>query len=242
MIKAESIVFMWPKSSSFTLSIDHLTVTKGEKVFIQGASGCGKTTLLSLLSGVNRTHSGQLSVLGSQLSSLSGGQRDQFRADHIGVVFQLFNLLPYLTAIENVVLACKFSKQRAQKAIAKSGSLEQEAIRLLAKLELSNQQLLNKPVGQLSIGQQQRIAAARALIGSPDIIIADEPTSSLDHEVSESFLDLLFTEIEACNATLLFVSHDTRLKERFDSTWTLMHDQDKQESRLLLTQPERSTS
>ena len=216
IIDAKHLEFSWPNADSFKLSVDSLSIAKNEKIFIQGPSGCGKSTLLSLLSGVNLASSGKLKVLGATLGSLSASQRDQFRADHIGLIFQMFNLLPYLTTLENVMLACEFSQSRKKNALKHSSSIEQEAKRLLAHLEIANKNLLNKPVNQLSVGQQQRVAAARALIGSPEIIIADEPTSSLDADRCDAFMNLLLQEANACHSTLIFVSHDKGLTTHFD--------------------------
>ena len=223
IIEANNLEFNWP-NSTFKLLIEQLSVYQGDKIFIQGASGCGKSTLLSLLSGVNKASKGTLSVFDSELSSMSSGQRDRFRADHIGIIFQQFNLLPYLSTLENVLLACEFSPARKKRVLNKAKSLEQEAKRLLSHLEISGNTLLQKPVNQLSVGQQQRVAAARALIGSPEIIIADEPTSSLDADRCDAFMRLLIQETQACNASLLFVSHDERLQTHFDRSLKLYLD------------------
>lgn len=220
IIEANNITFNWP-NSEFKLLIKQLSVSKAEKIFIQGPSGCGKSTLLSLLCGVNLPNSGKLTIFNTDLNTLSSSQRDQFRADHIGIIFQQFNLLPYLTALENVLLACDFSPMRKQRILNKSLCVKQEAERLLSNLEISNKALLKKPINELSVGQQQRVAAARALIGSPEIIIADEPTSSLDAVRCNAFMKLLIEEAQACEATLLFVSHDERLRTHFDSSLTL---------------------
>ena len=147
IIEANNIKYNWP-NSDFELSIKQLLVSKAEKVFIQGPSGCGKSTLLSLLSGINLSNRGMLTVLNTDLNTLSSSQRDQFRADHIGIIFQQFNLLPYLTALENVLLACEFSPVRKKRIFNKSLSVKQEALRLLSHLEISNKALLKKPINQ----------------------------------------------------------------------------------------------
>ncbi|MDN3651633.1 ABC transporter ATP-binding protein [Thalassotalea ponticola] len=221
-IDIHELQFRWSESADHLLAIDRLTIAQGEKVFLYGPSGSGKTTLLSLLCGINSVQSGQLTLLNTDLSLLTASQRDQFRADHLGVIFQMFNLIPYLTSIENVLLAVQFSASRKQNAIAKSGSLLNEAKRLLKHLDMADDTLLNKPVNQLSIGQQQRVAVARALMGSPKIIIADEPTSSLDAQRCEGFLQLLANECQALGATLIFVSHDLRLQHGFDRVFSLV--------------------
>ena len=132
MINIKQLSFKWQKQQSNpTLAITTLEIAKGEHVFLHGPSGCGKSTLLSLLAGINRPTSGSLSIFDCDLSKLSNSKRDAFRADHIGYIFQNFNLLPYLSPLENVTLGCQFSKQRQKKALINSSSLDKEAARLL---------------------------------------------------------------------------------------------------------------
>ena len=133
----------------------------------------------------------------------------------------MFNLIPYLSLLENVTLPCRFSKKRHAKALEKEQSLENEAVRLLNQLGIHDQSLMQRKVTELSMGQQQRVATARALIGAPEIIIADEPTSALDADSREAFLKLLFSECEAADATLIFVSHDSGLQTLFDQSIAL---------------------
>lgn len=221
IITIQNLRFRWPDNLVDTLSIEALTIKAGEKVFIRGASGTGKTTLLNLLSGVAEANSGSVRVLGQEIKQLKPAARDHFRAQHIGYIFQAFNLIPYLTMAQNVALACHFSKARKQRALTQASSLDAEIHRLLDHLELNDKQLLHKPVTTLSIGQQQRVAAARALIGQPELIIADEPTSALDSDRRQRFLELLFQEVEHCGSTLVFVSHDASLEQLFDRSITL---------------------
>ena len=185
-------------------------------MFIEGPSGSGKSTLLSLLGGVISPREGTVRILGSELSAMPARRRDRFRADHVGFIFQMFNLVPYLSMIDNVTLPCRFSHRRRQRVGLRAGGLEAEARRLLARLELARPELIGRAVTELSIGQQQRVAAARALIGAPELLIADEPTSALDEGTRERFLDLLSAQCEEAGASLLFASHDTRLGARFD--------------------------
>ncbi len=208
--------FRWPGQSDDLISIDDLRLEAGEHLFVRGASGSGKTTLLNLLAGVNTPTSGSVRLLGTDLSELSASRRDQFRADHIGVIFQQFNLLPYLTTLENVTLACSFSDRKRVRAAA-DGDVEATARRLLHALNLA-ERFHDAQVNRLSVGQQQRVAVARALIGGPEILIADEPTSALDADNRDRFLDLLFREAEAQHCTLVFVSHDPQLADRFSRT------------------------
>lgn len=210
VIHLQDVRFRWPGQSEDLLDIPELLINKGEHLFIQGPSGSGKTTLLNLLTGINLATSGSVNILGTQLDSLNNTQRDQFRADHLGVIFQQFNLLPYLSLLENVQLPCGFSKRKRSNA----GNISETALRLLAQLGIPNS-LLNQPVAKLSVGQQQRTAVARALIGSPEILIADEPTSALDTDNRDRFMELLFQETEAQGSTLIFVSHDQHIAKQF---------------------------
>lgn len=211
IINLQNVRFRWPEQEEDMLYIPELMVKKGEHLFIQGPSGSGKTTLLNLLTGINLANSGSVIVLGTPLERLSTIQRDQFRADHLGVIFQQFNLLPYLSLLENVQLPCGFSKRKKVNA----GNMHETALRLLTHLSIPAS-LLNKPVSKLSVGQQQRTAVARALIGSPEIVIADEPTSALDSDNRDRFLELLFQETEEQGSTLIFVSHDQHIAKQFN--------------------------
>lgn len=214
MISIKGLSFSWPKQHAI-LKINELEIKKGESIFLQGPSGSGKSTLLSLLAGINQPSSGKIEILNTNLNELSAGQRDKFRAEHIGYIFQMFNLLPYLSVIENVTLACEFSKKRKVKALQKSKTVIDEAKRLLDHLEIP-EHLFDQNILNLSIGQQQRVASARALIGSPELLIADEPTSALDQASREAFIKLLFKECKSAGTTLLFVSHDDTLKPLFE--------------------------
>ncbi|MCG7904382.1 MAG: ABC transporter ATP-binding protein [Candidatus Thiodiazotropha lotti] len=215
-ILLKDLRFGWRKNLPEVLHIADLEVPRGERIFIGGASGSGKSTLLALLAGVNLPTRGEVTVLGETINRLSGARRDHFRSDHIGFVFQLFNLIPYLSVLENVTLPCRFSQLRKQKATESSGDLHAEAMRLLTHLDMAHESLIHRPVTELSVGQQQRVATARALIGAPEIIIADEPTSALDSDMRQAFLRLLFQECDESGSTLLFVSHDRQLASLFE--------------------------
>jgi putative ABC transport system ATP-binding protein len=215
------IVYRWRRENPVVLDIPEFAVPVGEKLFVAGPSGSGKTTLLNLLGGVALPEQGEITVLGERLDAKSASRRDRFRADRIGFVFQQFNLVPYLSVIDNVLLPCRFSARRLANAENRASNAAEEARRLLTAMDLPVEDLIRRPVTELSVGQQQRVAAARALIGKPDLIIADEPTSSLDEEARRAFLDLLFAEVEAAGQTLVFVSHDGRLAETFDRTVAL---------------------
>lgn len=245
IIAVSKVKFTWPSNTHATIDIDEFTLKKGEHLFIKGPSGCGKSTLLSLLTGINIADQGQISILGQSLAQLSASQRDRFRADHIGYIFQQFNLLPYLSVLENVCLPCHFSPLRKQQALvdvthddvhyAKMANsqthnksdlipinkqLTTRAYQLLERLHLPST-LFERPIVELSIGQQQRVAAARALIGRPALIIADEPTSALDFDNRISFIELLMELADQANSSLVFVSHDSSLEKRFSRSINL---------------------
>ena len=211
--------FAWPGQAP-VLDIDSFELQAGERLFLRGPSGSGKSTLLGLIAGVLEAGSGRVEVLGHELTDLSGGQRDQVRADHLGVIFQMFNLVPYLSVVQNVVLPCRFSKRRLNEVKALGGP-DIEARRLLSELGLDDPALLSRKVTELSVGQQQRVAAARALIGNPSLIIADEPTSALDADSRDRFIELLSEEARKTKAALLFVSHDASLAALFDRAMDL---------------------
>lgn len=216
MIDLRALRFSWDPRAPPVVAIDSLHVDAGERVFLHGASGSGKSTLLGLLAGVIVAQVGHVRVLGTDMADLSPAARDRFRADHTGVIFQMFNLVPYLSVLENVLLPCDFSSRRRARAEARGGSPRGEALRLLESLGLDGRQLLERQPAQLSVGQQQRVAAARALIGAPELVIADEPTSALDADRRDAFVDLLFRECARESTTLLLVSHDPALAPRFD--------------------------
>jgi len=200
--------YRWPGAPGDVLDIEALSVAAGEAVFVRGPSGCGKSTLLSLLAGVLVPDSGEVCALGQSWRALSPSRRDHHRADHLGYIFQQFNLLPYLSVLDNVRLPCRFSARRARQT--PPGGAES----LLARTGLAERHW-RQPAGALSIGQQQRVAAARALIGTPELVIADEPTSALDEDLREGFMDLLLGVCADEGSALVFVSHDSRLAARF---------------------------
>ena len=216
ILDLKNVCFSWKNSGRELLNLPELLVEQHEHVFLQGPSGSGKSTLLALVGGILVSESGTLKVLGTEIKSLSSSARDAFRVDHIGFIFQLFNLLPYLSIEENVMLPLSFSKIRAKRAGRTKIDQVNEAHRLLKSLDLGEQLAEKSPVTELSVGQQQRVAAARALIGNPELIIADEPTSALDADLRHSFLELLFGECKKAGSTLLFVSHDSTLSELFN--------------------------
>jgi putative ABC transport system ATP-binding protein len=213
-VSLSRVVFAWPGQQAAAIRITSFTVPSGEQVFISGPSGSGKSTLLGLIGGILRPQSGDIAVTGVSLNSLGGSGRDAFRGDQIGFIFQQFNLIPYLSMVENVLIPCHFSSRRRFRARETAGSPLRAAHRLLERLDLAPD-LWNRKITRLSVGQQQRVAAARALIGGPPLLIADEPTSALDADRREGFLRLLLRECREAGSSLLFVSHDRGLAENF---------------------------
>ena len=214
LIDITDLGFAWPGQAEL-LDIPTFRLEAGERLFLHGPSGSGKTTLLGLLGGVQLPQRGRVHLLGQDLARLSAGARDRFRVDHSGYIFQQFNLLPFLPVRDNVALPCRFSALRAERARQRHGSVAAATAGLLEHLGLAAH-LHGRRADQLSIGQQQRVAAARALIGQPELVIADEPTSALDADARAAFLELLFAECRAAGASLLFVSHDRSLAPLFD--------------------------
>jgi putative ABC transport system ATP-binding protein len=213
-VEIRDLSFAWAKGS-FRLEIKDFKVQRGERVFISGPSGCGKSTFLSLIAGILKPSKGEILIDGQNISALSGPKRDKFRGDNLGFIFQQFNLVPYLNILENILLPCRFSQLRNKAATEAYGTTDRAARALVARLELG-EDLLDRPVSRLSVGQQQRVAAARALMGRPALLVADEPTSALDTDLRISFLRLLAQECLAAGSALLFVSHDQALAEELD--------------------------
>ncbi|MFN9194773.1 MAG: ATP-binding cassette domain-containing protein [Pseudomonadota bacterium] len=223
MIEIRDLRFAWPGSPAGTLLLDigTLEVAAGRSVFLHGPSGCGKSTLLALLAGVlvarPAPNAGRVALLGQDWAALPAARRDARRADHVGVIFQQFNLLPYLSVLGNVLLPARFSAHRAARC---TGGPPAAARELLERMGLPAA-LHDRRALALSVGQQQRVAAARALLGAPELVIADEPTSALDAARRDDFMTLLLAACAARGSTLVFVSHDERLAGRFDERLSL---------------------
>ena len=217
MLNLRNTHHRWPRAPNDGLVIGQLDIAARRTVFLHGPSGCGKSTLLGLMAGVLLARSGTVALMGQDWAALPAGARDARRADHVGVVFQQFNLLPYLTVLDNVLLPCRFSPRRAQRC---AGSPRAAAQTLLQRMGLP-EPLWARRADALSVGQQQRVAAARALIGGPELVLADEPTSALDGPLRDDFMALLLQACAAAGSTLVFVSHDERLAARFDERLSL---------------------
>ena len=216
LLEVHDLTFAWPGQEAI-LDVPAFQLDTREHVFLHGPSGSGKTTLLGLLAGVLCPQSGTVTFRDTVISSLSASRRDRWRADHVGYIFQQFNLLPYLTVLENVLLPLRFSA-RARRRYENHDHASTRARHLMQSLGLDPVQIVNARVGMLSVGQQQRVAAARALVTQPDLLIADEPTSSLDADARGRFLALLFDACSANETAVVFVSHDLMLANLFDRT------------------------
>ncbi|MCL7943288.1 ATP-binding cassette domain-containing protein [Marinobacter sp. ATCH36] len=210
-LRVSQVTFRWDQSQG-PIAFPEITLNNGEHLFLRGPSGSGKSTLLSLLGGLILPDTGKLTLLGEDLASLTSGQRDRFRADHMGVIFQQFNLVPYLTTLDNVMLPCRLSRKRRARALP---TPEKEAESLLTALGIPPSHWHRRVTG-LSVGQQQRVAAARALTGGPELILADEPTSALDSDNRDRFIELLLGLAAEKHSSVVFVSHDQSLAARFD--------------------------
>lgn len=210
-ITLSDVRYRWPGRASFSIAVPEFTVAAGERVLLLGDSGSGKSTLLSLICGTVLADKGRVEVDGTDLAALSGWRRDRFRAETTGVIFQQFNLLPFGTVRDNIVLPLRFAPGRRARCQDPARQVEDLCASLGLPLDVGSMK-----AARLSVGQQQRVAVARALIGQPPIIVADEPTSALDETAQAAFLDLLFDQVAARGATLLMVSHNPRLAGRFD--------------------------
>lgn len=216
-LQIRDLRFRWPGQTRDCLEIDALQLSAGERLLIRGDSGCGKSTLLSLAAGVLLAPTGQICLLGQDWREHGASRREQWRADHVGYLFQQFNLLPYLSPIDNVMLPCRLSSLRALRC---QGPVVEQAQQLLRALGMGPE-LWHRPCAELSVGQQQRVAAARALIGQPELVIADEPTSALDERRRDEFMHLLLRQCELAGSALLLVTHDRRLSVHFEQVLDL---------------------
>lgn len=217
LIEIRDLKFSYEGHDKPVLHIPEFSVIRGEELFLYGPSGTGKTTLLEILSGVLKPSQGTLKILGCEFNLMSAAQRDAFRAEHMGYIFQNFNLIPYLTVQENIELPLHLSAARR----ARLGSVDTEMVIRALCGNLGIGDLLGKKVGELSVGQQQRVAVARALLGKPDLLLADEPTSALDTDHREKFLKLMFELSELYGTTVVFVSHDRSIEKLFTRSISL---------------------
>ena len=210
MIELSDVVFKYASRPDKTvINIPNWKVGTAERVLLHGPSGTGKSTFLNILSGFFVPNYGTVNICEKRLDKMHTSKRDQFRAENIGYVFQQFNLIPFLNAIENVKLALHF---QSSKKMRHSGL--DDIKKLLQDLNVSKSEWLI-PSRKLSVGQQQRVAIARAIVGKPKILIADEPTSALDSKNINNFMTILNSLVTSQNITLIYVSHDLNLSKHF---------------------------
>lgn len=217
ILSVHALRHRWTPEGPDVLNIENFAVQAGESVLMYGPSGCGKSTFLSAMAGVLTPHAGRIEVAGRAWQDMRGSQRDAWRADQIGYIFQQFNLLPYLSVIENVILPCRLSRLRRDRAQQAGGAegVRGAAQQCLRQLGL-DEGMWQRPATALSVGQQQRVAAARALIGAPALIIADEPTSALDDAWRDAFINQTLQACRDAGSALVVVSHDKDLLPLFD--------------------------
>jgi len=219
-LELQNIEFSWPQQAKPLFAIAELTLQQGETLFIGGPSGCGKTSLLSLITGIQVAQHGTCRVLGTTMNQLLPSDRDRFRGEHLGLIFQQFNLLPFLTVQENIELPSKLFDRRFKKSTELFGSVQAHVDRLCDALHLEPA-LRHRRANLLSVGEQQRVAAARALLGCPSLIVADEPTSALDEDNKIDFLNLLLSTASAQNTSVITVSHDMRIASKFNRVFLM---------------------
>lgn len=214
ILEIKKLEFKWEKKNSFSLNISNLVIKNNEKVVLLGESGSGKSTLLNLISGMVSPDVGEILINGIQTTSLPAKKKDSFRNENLGVIFQKFNIIDYLSPISNILLPCYFSS-------VKNNTIDfykYRAISLGKSLGIEKNILFLKNSKNISVGQQQRVAIIRALINFPKIILADEPTSSLDIKNKNKFVKLLFKICKQEEAALLMVTHDNSITKYFDKT------------------------
>ena len=210
MLKTTGLKYLYKHGK--TIEFPDIEIETGQRLLISGFSGCGKTTLLSLIAGALRLQEGSINFNDTDYSDMSSMSLDKFRADHIGYIFQTLNLIPFLNVSENIALGIKFSKNRKSKV----SDMHQEIERLISSLGLEKE-ILNTAIDNLSVGQQQRVAVARALLGKPDLILADEPTSALDNDTTKKFLDEVMNTFDSSHQAIIMVSHDLSIASYFDT-------------------------
>lgn len=189
-----------------------LTISRGEKVALLGRSGSGKSTLLNLVSGIDLPESGTITIDGQEINTLDETRRTLFRRSHIGFIYQFFNLVPSLTALENVAFTLELNGSKGARA-------REQALAMLERLDVADK--ANSFPSRLSGGEQQRIAIARALVHSPQLVLADEPTGNLDARTGESMLTVLNEVLAEKNSSLLLVTHSLAVAKTANRILTL---------------------
>jgi ABC-type lipoprotein export system ATPase subunit len=209
MVSATDLVFAY-HGSGFQLNVPRIEVAAGEKVAIIGPSGSGKTTLLHLFAGIREPQSGKISICGKDVVHLTAAARRHFRLTSVGLVFQEFELLEYLSVLDNILIACRIGSP-----LKITAQRREAATRLAAQVGLTSDKLRRLPQ-QLSQGERQRVAICRALLHDPPLLLADEPTGNLDPANKRRILDLLIEHAVSRRATLVAATHDHQLLGAFD--------------------------
>ena len=212
-LEINDLLFEWKNKKDFSLKIKKLNIQTKKKIIIFGKSGSGKSTLLNLISGILSPIKGKLTVNNVQINKLPQKKKDEFRANNIGVIFQQFNIIDYISPIQNILLPCYFTRFKKES----KSYFYKRTFDLAQKLDINESILLQNNSKELSVGQKQRIAILRAIVNKPFLILADEATSALDEKNKKDFLELLFSICNEEKITLLMASHDTTLKKKFDT-------------------------
>ena len=210
MIELRGLEFRYPSSGGFSIAVPELALAGGDCVAVVGPSGSGKTTLLGLLAGILKPAAGSLVVDGVDLATLDERRRRQFRIRNVGQVFQAFELLHYLSVIENVLLP-----HFIQASETGTRDMRRRALQLLSDVGLADK--ANAWTGELSQGEQQRVAVCRAMLNRPALLLADEPTGNLDQANKQNVVDILLKQARANHSTLVMVTHDRSLLASFST-------------------------
>ena len=223
ILQIRDLHFQYP-ASDFKIEISDIKITQGSKIAISGKSGSGKTTLIHLISGILKPQSGEILFYDKSITDMNDKEIRKHRISNIGFIFQEFELLEYLNVMDNLILPYKINK-----SLVLDAEIEDKAKEIANRIGIGNK--LDQHPKQLSGGERQRLAIARALITSPPLIIADEPTGNLDEKTSNIVMDEITDQVSYTNSTLIMISHNNELISSFDETIDI------QESPNIITQP-----
>ena len=223
ILQIRDLHFQYP-ASDFKIEISNIKITQGSKIAISGKSGSGKTTLIHLISGILKPQSGEILFFDKSITDMNDKEIRKHRISNIGFIFQEFELLDYLNVMDNLILPYKINK-----SLSLDEEIKNKAKEIANRIGIGNK--LNQHPKQLSGGERQRLAIARALITSPPLIIADEPTGNLDDKTSNIVMDEITDQVSYTNSTLIMISHNNELISSFDEIIDI------QESPNIITQP-----